>query len=279
MNHIKRPFLLSVRKQWAVFLLAVILLGLQGVFYFFQPDPSETMLPNESSYYQTLLDAIRLQTIKKGNKIYPFNPNYLSDYRAYQLGISPEAIDRLFAYRKQGKFVNSANEFQKVTGINDSLLQGLSPYFKFPSWVKKSKEKQFNKIKKAPKKDINTARVIDFQSVRGIGETLSARIVKFRTYLHGFSSLEQCYDIYGLDSLVVKRLLDHFEIQSLPKIEKQSMNTISLKELQELPYINNEDARKIIGLRTQLGVLTREDLIEIFKDYPKKIDRIMLYLF
>lgn len=279
MNHIKRPFLLSVRKQWAVFLLALILLGLQGVIYLFQSDPSDTMVTNESNYYQTLLDSIRLQTIKKGNKIYPFNPNYLSDYRAYQLGISPEAIDRLFAYRKQGKFVNSANEFQKVTGINDSLLKGLSPYFKFPSWVIKNKEKKFNKTKKAPKKDINTARVIDFQSVRGIGETLSARIIKFRNHLHGFSSLEQCYEIYGLDSLVVKRLLDRFEIQSLPKIEKKSMNTISLKELQELPYINNEDARKIISLRTQLGLLTAEDLREIFKDYPKKINRIMLYLF
>ena len=91
--------------------------------------------------------------------------------------------------------------------------------------------------------------------------------------------MEQCYEIYGLDSLVVKRLLDRFEIQSLPKIEKKSMNTISLKELQELPYINNEDARKIISLRTQLGLLTAEDLREIFKDYPKKINRIMLYLF
>lgn len=50
--------------------------------------------------------------------------------------MSVEQIDRLLAYRKQGKFANSPKEFQQVTGISDSLLNAISPYFKFPDWVK-----------------------------------------------------------------------------------------------------------------------------------------------
>ena len=40
--------------------------------------------------------------------------------------MSVEEIDRLRAYRKQNKFVNSAEKFQKVTKVSDSLLSKLS---------------------------------------------------------------------------------------------------------------------------------------------------------
>jgi hypothetical protein len=55
-------------------------------------------------------------------------------------------IDRLLAFRKDDKYVNSAKEFQIVTKVSDSLLHAIAPYFKFPDWVK-------NKIaiKKKPK--------------------------------------------------------------------------------------------------------------------------------
>jgi hypothetical protein len=39
--------------------------------------------------------------------------------------MSIEEIDRLLAYRKLNKYVNSADEFQKVT------LVSIGPYFKF----------------------------------------------------------------------------------------------------------------------------------------------------
>jgi hypothetical protein len=39
-------------------------------------------------------------------------------------------IDRLLAFRKENKYVNSAKEFQNVTKVSDSLLND-GPYFKF----------------------------------------------------------------------------------------------------------------------------------------------------
>jgi hypothetical protein len=49
-------------------------------------------------------------------------------------------LDKLFAFRKQNKYVNSAKEFQEVTGVSDSLLKIMSVNFKFPDWVNKKKE-------------------------------------------------------------------------------------------------------------------------------------------
>ena len=58
---------------------------------------------------------------------YRFNPNFISDFKAYQLGLSVEEADRLFAFRAKGKYANSPKEFQKVTGVNDSLLSLIRP--------------------------------------------------------------------------------------------------------------------------------------------------------
>jgi hypothetical protein len=72
---------------------------------------------------------------KIGNKIYSFNPNFITDYKGIDLACLLE-IDRLLAFRKDDKYVNSAKEFQIVTKVSDSLLHAIAPYFKFPDWVK-----------------------------------------------------------------------------------------------------------------------------------------------
>ena len=51
--------------------------------------------------------------------------------------MTTKEIDRLHAYRKLNKFVNSIKEFQKITKVSDTLLSKMSPYFKFPDWVNK----------------------------------------------------------------------------------------------------------------------------------------------
>ena len=74
--------------------------------------------------------------------------------------MSLEEIDRLLAFRKTNKFVNSKREFQQVTKVSDSLLNKISPYFKFPDWVVQTKSSQNqvfseSKIIKTTKKFIN----------------------------------------------------------------------------------------------------------------------------
>ncbi|RYX78494.1 helix-hairpin-helix domain-containing protein, partial [bacterium] len=59
--------------------------------------------------------------------------------------MSIQEIDRLMAFRKENKYVNSAEEFQEVTKISDSLLAVMSPLFKFPDWIKNKKEFVDNK--------------------------------------------------------------------------------------------------------------------------------------
>lgn len=269
---------LSWRNQWAIFCLAFIIVAFQALYWF--TDSVQNTNPNSDSVaqYQAALDLASAKVSETSIVIFPFNPNYLTDYRAYTLGIPSDAVDRLRVFRSQGKFINSAAAFQTVTGISDSLLERLTPYFKFPSWVRTTTAKE-SKRNPTVKKDLNTAVVSDFEKVYGIGSVLAKRIVAYRDKLQGYSVPEQCYEVYGLDSLVVGRLLKRFEIQSKPRIEKKALNAISMDELLQIPYITVADARKIIGFRTQHGSVTIGDLYKIFNDNQKRVNRITLYLF
>lgn len=58
------------------------------------------------------------------------------------LGMSLVEIDKLHRFRESDKWVNSKADFKKVTGVSDSLLAEISPYFKFPEWVTNPKPKK-----------------------------------------------------------------------------------------------------------------------------------------
>ena len=118
----------------------------------------------------------------------------------------------------------------------------------------------------------------DLQRVKGIGEILSQRIVKYRSFLKGFSLEDQFYEVYGLDSLVVERLKLQFEIVAPPKIIKLLLSEASLQELKSVPYLNEDEARKIIAYRTKTKKVSVDILSELFKDSPNKIKRLELYL-
>ena len=92
----------------------------------------------------------------------------MTDYRAYVLGIDKNTIDRLFSFRKSGKFINSAAEFKRITQMEDSLFESIKPFLKFPNFTKYKKEKVFKNLKK----DINEVEEFDFLKVKGIGKVL-----------------------------------------------------------------------------------------------------------
>ena len=64
--------------------------------------------------FQTEIDS--LKQIKRDYipKIYPFNPNFITDFKGHKLGMSVAEIDRLLAFRKTNKYVNTPEDLEKV---------------------------------------------------------------------------------------------------------------------------------------------------------------------
>ena len=235
--------------------------------------------------HQSVVDSLKLQSYNVKPTIYPFNPNFITDFKGYKLGMSVAEIDRLLAYRKQNKFVNSAAEFQAVTKVSDSLLNAISPYFKFPDWVNNKKEyttstakPTFNKPEKIVVVDINQATKADLMKVYGIGDKISDRILEYKNKLGAFVSMEQLDDVWGLSPEVIAKLNQNFEVKSTAGIQKININNASIKELSHFPFFKYALAKEIVVFRSMNGDIKTEDLSKI-KGFPvDKIKIIALYL-
>tara|TARA_B110000238_G_scaffold194110_1_gene231474 strand:+ start:2030 stop:2929 length:900 start_codon:yes stop_codon:yes gene_type:complete len=285
----------SQRNGIFILVLLIILFQCSIVFDIFSSDKIVDIKQTEIIAFQKQIDSLKVVEIEKRKpKRYPFNPNYITDFKGEKLGMSLDEIDRLLAFRKTNKFVNSKNEFQKVTKVSDSLLDEISLYFKFPDWVvKRNQSNSISKPRKAQsyskktdnKKavsttDINKATAEDLQTISGIGPAFSERIIKYRSKLQGFSFNNQLYEVWGLEIEVVDRVLSIFKINQKPIIKKINVNIVEFKELLKNPYINYDLCIKIFNYRDEVAELRNISELKDIKDFPlDKYDQIVLYLF
>ena len=271
----KRSFAFrSFRTQRVAFFLFLVLIGFQIYLENTAPEEAIDILVFDAAL-QEQIDSAKLQ--KQQPRIFPFNPNYISLSKGYQLGLSLEEIKRLHRYRDTGKFINSVTAFEQITQVTPSWLKQYSPYFKFPDWVTAEVEKR-KKPKAVEVKDLNTSTAADLTQVRGIGAVLSERIIKYRTRLQGFDELNQLFEVYGLDSLVVENVKRQFKIKTKPKRTKTPLAVVSLEALLKIPYLSKSEAKKIIGLRTRNQNLTLKNLRSEPGFDSLKIERLALYL-
>jgi DNA uptake protein ComE-like DNA-binding protein len=283
-------FKFSREQRTSVFLLFGIIVILQSVYFFVDFSAATKYYPEKQKWLslQSQIDSMKADGQKEFSKMYPFNPNFISDYKGYKLGMSVEEIDRLLSFRKENKYVNSSKEFQNVTKVSDSLLNAIAPYFKFPDWVNKKKEfkeyknysnQAFAKKERIVLIDINQATQEDLVKIYGIGEAISLRILKQKESLGGFVSMEQMKDVWGLSPEVVENLNAHFKVSVLPNFKKIDINNASLKELSQFSYFRYALAKEIVTYRSMKGNIKNiEDLIKI-KGFPvDKAKIIDLYL-
>jgi len=127
-------------------------------------------------------------------------------------------------------------------------------------------------------KDLNTSSARDLTQVRGIGEVLSKRIVKYRTRLQGFDELDQLYEVYGLDSLVVEKVKRQFKLITKRERVKIPIAEVTMEALLRIPYLSKSEAKKIIGLRIRNQNLSFENLRSEPGFDSLKIERLALYL-
>ena len=277
----------SKSQRIGILLFFGIIILVQGIYFFYDFTAKETIDKEQYKWLalQSTVDSLKLNNKNYKPTIYPFNPNFITDFKGYKLGMSVEEIDRLLAYRAQNKFVNSAAEFQVVTKVSDSLLKAISPYFKFPDWVKNNKnnyqefaKNDFSKPGKIIVLDINQATKEDLVKVYGIGDKISDRILEQKDKYGAFVSMEQMDDIWGLSPEVLEKLKSSFAVKSVTNCKKININNASVKELTQFPFFRYQLAKDIVVFRTMKGDIKIEDLSKI-KGFPlEKIKIIALYL-
>jgi competence protein ComEA len=284
MKFLKSHFALTRSQQNGIFVLILLVIIFQLVLFFYPfQKPIDFPEDHQVKAFEKQLDSINRLASKNKDTIYPFNPNFITDFKGYQLGMSLEEIDRLLAYRAKNRWINSSEDFKSVTGVSDSLLKELAPYFRFPNWVNEQPSKKVEKAIKSHAPvlvaDLNSASAEDLTRVNGIGEVLSQRIVKYRNSIGGFLDAAQLEDVYGLSPEVIEKIGLSFQVLSRPDISIKNINSISQEELEGIPYFKPILAKEIIKYRKLHERISSFEELSKIQGFPSdKIDRIKLYL-
>lgn len=201
----------------------------------------------------------------KEKKLFAFDPNKTTKDQFITLGFPTLLAERTVNYVAKGGKFRTQKDLLKIYGMDSLLYEELSPYITLPEQIVYKTNVQTNTTREKSTKpellrfDINTADTSQLKKIYGIGEKLSLRILNYRESLGGFIQEEQLQEVYGLDSIVVKRLLKQFYIADDFQPEQLHLNTASEEELDKHPYLSKKEAKAIIAYRFQHGAFTTID--------------------
>jgi competence protein ComEA len=200
--------------------------------------------------------------------LFSFDPNKATQAELLSLGFSKTMAKRIENYRSKGGEFRTKKDLLKLYGMDSSLYAQLYPYVLLPENLVKPQlftrdKKNIAKTEKV-KSNLNEADTSALKKVFGIGEKLSLRIVNYRNSLGGFMQSSQLREVYGLDSVVVDRILQSFFIPEEVVLTKININTASEEVLAKHPYIKYKMAKAIIAYRYQhKAFASLDDLLNI----------------
>ena len=247
-----------------------------------QPDPRDAfMLDSLVAVWQTQLhspgsgsSSAFLRNRPDDNKspaYFPFDPNTATTEELILLGFDERLAQRIDNYRRKGGVFKTRQDMLKIYGMDTahferliryvviarkpddnrpSQLKGVpgtratTPFSGDGTWKKREADQPF---------DINLADTARLEAVRGIGEKLSRRIIKYRSSLGGFVRIGQLGEVFGLDSVAMQELMQFAFVAPDFLPDRIDVNTASEKMLEAHPYLSRQEARMIVAYRFQHG--------------------------
>jgi competence protein ComEA len=226
--------------------------------------------------------------------LFSFDPNTAAVEDLRRLGLSSNSANHIAAYRRKGGTFRTKSDLLHISGVDSSLYKQLYDFIRLPArridlkkrfpvagdrilYKKRAEPRGTKEVKK--KFDINTADTLLLKSVYGIGSRLAARIIKFRDRLGGFVNPEQLYKVYGLDSMVVGRLLSAGDIHADFIPDKININTADASRLSVHPYIGFKLADLLVSYRFQHGDFKEvNDIKKLTIVPPDQLERLLPYI-
>jgi len=256
----------------------------------------------ENRNIKTNKSSNSIASVKKQKKHFNFDPNKISKDSIILLGFSSKVAYNWKKYLEKGGHFYSKKQLLKIYGLKKEDYNTIERYITI---VDKSKEKYLPKQESShpepkqessypePKPDnkiatgntarnikieINTCTAEDLIKLRGIGQVLSKRIIKFRNKLGGFVSINQLKEVYGLPAETYESIKGNIYINP-EKIRKIKINIEDKEDLKRSPYISYRLASQIVKYRNQHGYFSnKNDLLKIKTLDSLKLKKIEPYL-
>lgn len=124
---------------------------------------------------------------------------------------------------------------------------------------------------------LNSTDTAEWKKVPGIGSSFASRIVKYRSLLGGFVSVDQLREVYGIDNEMFSRISPY--VQEDENFKKIQVNKLEFKELLSHPYLNYKQVQAIMNLRKKKGNITSMNELAMLDEFTSDdIFRVEPYL-
>lgn len=127
--------------------------------------------------------------------------------------------------------------------------------------------------------DLNVADSASLERLPGIGERLSARIIKYRDRLGGFHVVDQLKEVYGLRDSLLDQLSTRVSVTDKSQLKKIAVNQASYGDFRKHPYMTHAFAKSLVAYREMHGsIKSADDLYKLVVVTKEEVDRILPYI-
>ena len=301
-----RDFFYMPKSDRRIIVSAVVLIGVAvGVIFLAggrDRIPDSTTVPqiNASFPVDSVVSEVSEVTLVPSSpaELFPFDPNTADSAALMRLGLSRWQVRNIYKYRAAGGVYSTKEDFAQLYGLTVKQYRELEPYITIgvdfqpaSTLFADRKAERANgtgrrdtaftprypvKLAEGETIDLAIADTTLLQRVPGIGSYYARRIVAYRQRLGGYVSTSQLNEIEGFP----QDALSYFTLGNGGEpTEKLNVNTLSLNELKQHPYINFYQARAIVDYRRQNGPIADIDELRLLPDFgDATIDRLRPYV-
>lgn len=259
-----------------IMLIVIVMIADRLIFYFEKPGVAD-----RQRFEEMIAELERQQApVQEAATFFAFDPNTVDSTTLEALSLPFRVRQNMLKYRERGGFFRDKGDVRKIYGMNDSVYALLEPYIDIkiktqPTAAARGLPEPKNvspcrdsAIAVSPtssifRVEINRAAAADLVKLYGIGAVLSERIIKYRDLLGGFYTTEQLKEVYGLSAETFAGIANQLLVDSTA-LELININFAEARELANHPYLEWNDANRIIGYRDKHGFV--DDKLLLLKD-------------
>lgn len=217
--------------------------------------------------------------------LFAFDPNTITDQQLIQLGFNKKTAQTFLKFRERGFVFKQKSDLKKVYGISENFYSKLEPYIiienknsiteltsnKNQATLVSSTTKSQTKVKV----ELNSADSLALLDINGIGPAFAKRILKYRSLLGGFVSVDQLKEVYGFTDEMFEKIKPNVTVNA-DLIKKLNLNKDDFKSINKHPYLSYELTKTLFDWRKKT-VITAVNLKDIIND-DQAYNKLMPYL-
>ena len=262
------------KGYWALFFICVLWLVLWygPKLYFDRPLEVSKV---EQDKLDSLISLLNTETSQSNQqRLFLFDPNSLTLDSLIMLGLDESIANRIMNYREKGGTFRVKEDLKRIYGLPLATYLQLESYIALPDSTS-----FFSQPSLSRPFDVNLVSAEQLKSIKGVGDVLSKRIVKYRELLGGYVDIEQLGEVYGLEEPAVSTVEKSAFIAKDFRPRKIQINNASVADLMRHPYISNDLAKDIVKFRELNGAIGSETVLAGFKSLDKhNYKKLILYL-